>query len=79
MEAEGEEQGRMARILSRWVGVDMLLSPITSVSRMSSSLSLELGSCDPAAAAPAPQQRGTKQRKVIPIGKRTVCPYCEMI
>ena len=80
MEGEGEEQGRMARILSRWVGVDMLLSPVspmTQVSRMSSSLSLELGSCDPAAAAPAPQQRGTKQRKVIPIGRRTVCPYCE--
>ena len=73
MEAEGEEQGRMARILSRWVGVDMLLSPMTQVSRMSSSLSLELGSCDPAAPAPAPppQQRGTKQRKVIPIGRRT--------
>ena len=52
---------------------------MTQVSRMSSSLSLELGSCDPAAPAPPPQQRGTKQRKVIPIGRRTVCPYCEMI
>ena len=79
MEAEGEEQGRMARILSRWVGVDMLLSPMTQVSRMSSSLSLELGSCDPAAPAPAPQQRGTKQRKVIPIGRRTQCVHVQYI
>ena len=46
-------------------------SPMTPVSRMSSSLSLELGSCDPAIPAPPPRQRGTKQRKVIPIGRRT--------
>ena len=44
---------------------------MTPVSRMSSSLSLELGSCDPAIPAPPPRQRGTKQRKVIPIGRRT--------